>query len=229
MSVTHEWRPLDAFSEATNHQTAILILNQPITEENESKLIRLWKISKVKFCVDGGSNRLYEWRFNYNKKNNNNNNDDQIYIPNYICGDLDSIEDHVFNYYQSKGVKFIKITNQDLTDFSKTLRFAINCVSNGKNDSELIDHNPDVEYSLTEQVINKLNRVKINQIYCFCDFGGRLDHALGNLSTLYDECLAETNTYIISSESLTFLLKKGQNKIFLNNDLCRGKYFILTF
>lgn len=231
MSATYEWRPLDAFlSRQTStclpiQTTAILVLNQPITKENESKLIRLWKTSTVKFCVDGGANRLYEWCMSRTKFNNNNNVDSDDYVPDYVCGDLDSIEDHVMHYYESKGVKPVRLSNQDLTDFTKTLKFAINCISNGQIDHDLIDTQPNLpKYALTGDDIKHLKKVKIEQIYCFCDFSGRLDHGLSNLSTLYNECLANVNTYIISSESLTFLLKKGKNIVHVNNDECRGKY-----
>jgi thiamine pyrophosphokinase len=226
MSSDYEWRPLDALldQKSSNLNTAIVILNQPITKENESKLIRLWKSSKVKFCVDGGANRLYEWCIS--RKNFNNNNEEcDLYVPDYVCGDLDSIEDHVMQYYESKGAKLVRLNNQDLTDFTKTLKFAINCISNGQVDYDLIDSQKDLpKYSLNEDEIKKLKKIKIDQVYCFCDFSGRLDHALSNLSTLYNECLSNVNTYIISSESLTFLLKKGKNILHVNNDECRGKY-----
>lgn len=222
----HEWRPFEVFLEQHTPiiNAGMLILNQPITKDNECKLIRLWRNSIVKFCVDGGANRLYEWRSVNKKLKTNNNNDLDEFVPDYICGDLDSVETHIIEYYKLKGTKIIRLNNQDLTDFTKTLKFAVNCVNNGETDADLIENNNNEKYSLTSNEIASLERLKIEHFYCFCEFSGRLDHGLSNLSTLYDECLNSIKTYLIGSESLTFLLKKGLNKIFVDNDLCRGKY-----
>lgn len=206
------WHPLDIFDthfEKTKHITALVVLNQPITKENESKLMQLWANSTVKFCVDGGTNRLYDW---CQDKGLN-------YVPDYICGDLDSINDSILNNYLSKGAKCVRLSNQDLNDFTKTLRFAINFIKYGLVNEEEADS----WYSSLKQ--NDYEHVQIEQIYCFCDFTGRLDHALANLSTLYDECLKRVNTYLISSESVTFLLRKGENIIYINDDeKVLGKY-----
>lgn len=211
-----EWHPLEIFKETSsvNSQTAILILNQPITKYSESKLIQIWLKSKLKICVDGGSNRLFEWCLLNQKKNNNL--DSNFYLPDYVCGDLDSVEAHVEEYYKQNKVKFIKLKNQDLTDFDKTLKFTVNCISRGELDLDLIDE----ENGLNETTLNELEKIHLEQIYCFSDFTGRLDHALGNLNTLYNKCLLHVKTYLISSESLTFLLREGENKIYINSAYC---------
>ena len=126
------WHPLDIFDthfEKTKHITALVVLNQPITKENESKLMQLWAHSTVKFCVDGGTNRLYDW---CQEKGLN-------YVPDYICGDLDSINDTILNNYLSKGAKCVRLSNQDLNDFTKTLRFAINFIKYGLVNEEEAD------------------------------------------------------------------------------------------
>lgn len=173
----HHWYPLDLFllsPDPSSPQTALLILNQPITQHNQSKLASLWLNSSQKFCVDGGAQRLFEW----NPK----------YIPDYICGDLDSVNETTLKYYLQAGVKCVRLEDQDATDFTKTLRFALNDL----------------------QVNPKFN---FSRVVCFCDSTGRLDHTLCNLHTLYDECLSQVHTYLIGSESITFLLRKGQNII----------------
>jgi len=206
------WQPLDIFDpyyDKTKHITALIILNQPITKENEAKLMKLWSNSTVKFCVDGGTNRLFDW---CEEKGLD-------YVPEYICGDLDSVKESILNYYLSKGTKCVRLANQDLNDFTKTLRFAINFIKYGLVTEE------DMSSWYPSFKLNNNEHVQIEQIYCFCDFTGRLDHALANLNTLYDECLKKVNTYLISSESITFLLRKGENIIYLNDDeKVLGKY-----
>ena len=45
--------------------------------------------------------------------------------PDYIIGDLDSINPKTLTYFKNKKVTIKKIHNQNLTDFEKALRFAI--------------------------------------------------------------------------------------------------------
>ena len=194
------WHPIDIFSGKQN--AALIILNQPITKENESKLISLWRNSTVRFCVDGGTNRLHEWQQQRSIENSTE------FVPDYICGDLDSISDATLKHFVAKGTKCVRLCNQDLNDFTKTLRFAVSFVKFGVlTGDEPADFNP-AEHAQTQ----------FEQIYCFCDFTGRLDHALANLSTLYDDCLKKVNTYLVSSESITFLLRKGINIIYVNSE-----------
>lgn len=46
-------------------------------------------------------------------------------IPDIILGDLDSINDGVLNYFLKKNVPVIKYTEQETTDFEKSLNFVI--------------------------------------------------------------------------------------------------------
>jgi thiamine pyrophosphokinase len=142
-------------------------------------------------------------------------------ICQILCGDLDSIRDEVKEFYTARGAKCIRMNNQDYTDFSKTLLLATYLIS--KHDSSLI------KYIISEADLSQLNilpNAQISKIYCFCDFGGRVDHAVSNLSTLYQDCLKNVQTYIVSSESITFLLNSGENFIYIakeNESKC-GKY-----
>lgn len=228
----HIWRPLDIFKhvdgepdkEILQKQSALIILNQPITKENETKFMHLWKNSIVRICVDGAANRLYEWYH----QNINGLKADQ-YIPDYICGDLDSIEESTRLFYVNRGTVCVRLKNQDLTDFSKALKFAVNCIKNGQLDQDLIDTdeseiNVNDCHVITPQFLSQQKNHNIQEIYCFCDFGGRLDHAISNLNSLYDSCLTNMKTFIVSSESITFLLQKGTNIIYVDNDLVCGKY-----
>ncbi len=59
-------------------------------------------------CADGGANSARKIGI----------------IPDYIIGDLDSIQNRTLKYYQSKS-KIIKFTRQNDTDVEKCLKFAI--------------------------------------------------------------------------------------------------------
>jgi thiamine pyrophosphokinase len=237
-STTNFWDPLDGLDALGNRpgcgdgrrlsNMALIILNQPIEEKNELKLVELWKKAQVKFCVDGGANRLYHWSLRRRQQQQGQNippeeaNDDDHneYIPDYICGDLDSIEENIKTYYVERGTLCIRLQNQDLTDFTKTLKFAVNCISKGiMADQDLAE----LALGMTKNETPITKQAQIDVIYCFCDFTGRFDHALSNLSSLYDKCLLDVPTYMVSAESVTFLLRPGDNVIFIDHEHLRGK------
>lgn len=229
-NIIHVWSPLQVFAEQKEEQeqeekdsgplkNALIILNQPITSENESKLIKLWSNCSMRICVDGGMNRLHEWTKAQNAT--------FAYVPDFICGDLDSIDPFVLDFYLRLGSKCVCLNNQDLSDFTKTLRFLVSYLKNGLVDQELFDiSNQSNGKCLNHNELNELRgkQCQIENVYCFCDYTGRLDHALSNLHTLYDECLSNVNCYLVSPESLTFLLRKGQNIIYVDDDVHRGRY-----
>lgn len=223
----HTWSPLrifDASSSIATANTALVILNQPIDHDNESKLIHLWHNSSLRICVDGGTNRLHDWchRQANNANNNNNNNNEFLntFIPDYICGDLDSVDSATRAFYTTKGTRCLQLADQCATDFTKTLRFIANCIV--RNDetyrSQLCAENND------KDLVESIQSLPIENVYCLCGFGGRLDHAMSNLSTLYDGQLRELRTYIVSGESVTFLLAAGSNVIDVASERHRGKY-----
>lgn len=46
-------------------------------------------------------------------------------IPDVILGDLDSIKKNILDYYLSKDIPVIKYTEQDTTDFEKSINFVL--------------------------------------------------------------------------------------------------------
>ncbi|XP_066925981.1 thiamine pyrophosphokinase 1-like isoform X3 [Clytia hemisphaerica] len=90
----------------------LLVLNLPFTVN--STFTTLWKKSCTKFCCDGGSNRLFDA-----------SKDSENFIPDFICGDLDSLKETTKTYYLQKNVKLEFLYDQDNTDFTKTAMFAL--------------------------------------------------------------------------------------------------------
>lgn len=200
----YKWYPLAGLEEnSASKDCALVILNRPITNSNEQKLIKLWRSSNLKFAVDGATNQLFNWASQQLKL--------KSFLPNFICGDLDSVEQEKLDFYSKNGSALVKLSHQDYNDFTKTLKFAVECISK-RNKFDLVD-------SISPGSVDSLPKQEINKIYCFCENGGRMDHVLGNLNTLYDECLNNLETYLVDSESLTFLLKKGLNIIYFDKNL----------
>jgi len=220
----HIWNPFQVFSQheekcREQSKNALIILNQPINRDNESKLVKLWSNCSIRICVDGGMNRLHEWAQEQNATS--------TYVPDFICGDLDSIDRAVFDRYLRLGSKCVCLNNQDLSDFTKSIRFLVSYLKYGIFDPELFDTSNSLQNKcLNRNELDELRgkRSHIENVYCFCDYTGRLDHALSNLHTLYDDCLCNVRCYLVSPESLTFLLRKGQNIVFVDDDAHRGRY-----
>ena len=78
-----------------------IILNGEIKDYKYIKSIICKNNYDYIICSDGGANHTYKMNI----------------VPDYIIGDLDSIEDNVIKYYKSKNVKFNKFpTKKDETD-----------------------------------------------------------------------------------------------------------------
>ena len=77
-------------------------------------LERLWSNATVRVCADGAINRLYRLF----------GDDEEArvkFIPEYIRGDLDSVEDDVRSYYAGKGSRIVQDHDQDTTDLQKCI------------------------------------------------------------------------------------------------------------
>jgi thiamine pyrophosphokinase len=201
MSITY-WKPFNALKSPSSNNFVFILLNQPIQDWLSEYFTHLWSNALVRICADGASNRLYQWSKSRQEK----------FIPDYIIGDLDSTHQELRDYYQNQGSKVFKVKCQDSTDFTKCLRFASECLKNSDF----------TNFSDLQSLITK--RIEFNSIYCFCGFGGRFDHAMSNINSLFLPCIRDLCTYIVSDESFTFLLKKGTNLIYFKNDNFSGKY-----
>lgn len=89
---------------------AMIILNQPITRKDT--LYRSWAASRLRFCADGGANRLYDAL---------DPEDRSLLLPTMIKGDLDSIRPEVEAYYISKGVPVKRDGSEYSTDLQKCI------------------------------------------------------------------------------------------------------------
>ena len=95
------------------NRIAIIFLNGEFPEE---KLIKKYSINQYhKICADGAANSLIKTKI----------------LPDIIIGDFDSITKKVSSYYERKETKLLKISEQDTTDFEKSLNYGI---SNGFNE-----------------------------------------------------------------------------------------------
>ena len=126
-------------------------------------------------------------------------------IPNAICGDLDSVFDDVKDYYQREGAQIIKDPDQYSTDFTKCLTHI----------SSLPDKTLRDKLGNTQSPPSKADGLDVAVIG---GLGGRADQAFSQLHQLFaasqDLSLVRGNLYLITTESIIFVLEKGLNRIY---------------
>lgn len=141
-------------------------------------------------------------------------------LPNIIVGDLDSIRPSVRQHYETLGVSIIQDPDQYSTDFTKCLKHLNN------HAAEIITASPNSSPSDLQSTL---------EIVILGGLGGRVDQAFSQIHHLYmmtqtqrelresqetgnDESKkvepgAGGNLYLISEESITFVLQEGRNII----------------
>lgn len=127
------------------------------------------------------------------------------YIPHTICGDLDSVRSEVLEYYEHKGTHVLRCDDQDSTDFTKVVKEVLSLRQRGL--------------------------ANFSSIYAMNASGGRFDQTLGNIQTamLLDQDLCGTPLYLVSEDSIAFLLKPSQSSIAVDTRLEKGYCGLVPF
>ena len=123
-----------------------------------------------------------------------------------ICGDLDSIRPDVREYFAGRGVKILMDADQYSTDMTKCLRY-IREEARKSTNFEGEDNEP-----------NSGSQKEDPDIAIFGGLGGRADQAFSQLHHLYvhaheQPTVSKGDLYLITPESVVFLLEKGLNTI----------------
>lgn len=168
-------------------QHTVIILNNPL--ENRNLLVDVCIEARCIVCADGGANRLHDLHLAGKEKT--------ICFPNAICGDLDSLRLDVEEHYRSQDVKIIKDPDQYSTDLTKCLKYIRDQIVETEDEYESPRRGVDVAI--------------------FGSLGGRADQAFSQLHHLYtssqDFPSMIGDLYLITAESVMFLLEKGKNRI----------------
>ncbi|GAA5922463.1 thiamine diphosphokinase [Sporobolomyces koalae] len=176
----------------TEPSTALVILNTPLPPQ--SLFRRMWKTARVRYCADGGANRLYD-RFVKGKGKLDSDDawtDDDAnelnWLPDLVLGDLDSLRDDVREYYEQKGVE----VRRDRDEFSTDL---------GKNVAELARFEQTQPAPLQLVIVGGLS--------------GRLDQTIHTLHALVQlvEKEKRERVWAIGKESAACILPKGKHHL----------------
>lgn len=111
VTIPREWDPEAVLFGKNGAQSAIVVLNQPLSCQSVAFLQKAWRKAPVRICVDGGADRL---RTAMGARAHE-------FLPDYVTGDFDSVSEATLEYYKSKGCKVVHTPDQDLTDFTKAL------------------------------------------------------------------------------------------------------------
>ncbi|PWY62664.1 thiamine pyrophosphokinase [Aspergillus eucalypticola CBS 122712] len=187
---------------------ALLILNHPI---NERAYDVLRKNALTTVCADGGANHFYEMMKTRGRED--------VDHPTTIIGDLDSIHPTIKSHYESHGVNVIYHHDDYSTDFTKALRYI------RANTAEILSSSS----STTHQQYKEGDSLSI---LILGGLGGRVDQAFSQIHHLYSNSTIPSSSssssspegdrkeggnegalYLVSEESITFILHPGKNLI----------------
>ncbi len=148
-------------------------------------------IEKATFlvCADAGADRLRKYE-------EGSKNGFRSKLPDVIVGDLDSLSSETEEYYRMKGVKVVIDPDQYATDFTKGLKWIREASQEQGRDSEV-------------------------DVVVLGGLGGRVDQGFSQIHHLYmainDDALLKGRMYLMSEQSLSFVLESGPNTIFVES------------
>ncbi|KAF9236264.1 thiamine pyrophosphokinase [Melanogaster broomeanus] len=174
-------------SQTRDIHRALIILNQPFSLH---LLETLWAASTWRCCADGGGNRLYDLVGDAQTEDKQHLRN--LYFPDLIKGDLDSLRQDVREYYSSKGVPVLHDTDQDSTDFMK-------CVK-ALEDKEATEGH---KYELL--ILGGLS--------------GRLDQTVHTLAYLHKLRRTRTRVYTVTDDNIAWVLDEGQHRIRIDHEI----------
>lgn len=114
---------------------------------------------------------------------------DMIEPPDLITGDFDSITQETVEFF--KTIPKINTPDQDATDFTKA-------------------------FAVMQPVMEQR---QLHDVVVFTECSGRLDQTMANLNTLYKMQKEKCNVYLVSGDSITWLLRPGKHTIQIPLDL----------
>uniref|UniRef100_A0A2H1VMH9 SFRICE_008425 n=1 Tax=Spodoptera frugiperda TaxID=7108 RepID=A0A2H1VMH9_SPOFR len=179
-----------------NMMYGILILNRPIPQ-NPGFMKRLWNKAAIRMTVDGGTKQWDKFLGGLPDELKKN-----IKDPDLISGDFDSITDEILEKYRNKGCKIIHTPDQNYTDFTKAL----------------------IELNIHTKRVG----MELSHVIAVGQTSGRLDQIIANIQTLYlvkERFLLnpETNVFLMSDDSISWLLYPGDHVIYVPEETRQHK------
>jgi len=141
-------------------------------------------------CADAGANRLMQYDEHVGVKKRS---------PDAIVGDLDSLSNDAKQHYASQGVQIVHDPDQYSTDFTKSLKWMRQEWDNRKDEGSDLD------------------------VVVMGGLGGRVDQGFSQIHHMYmvlqQRDLLRGSVYLLSEQSLSFVLAVGQNEMHVSNSV----------
>ena len=200
---------------------ALVVLNQPIFMPI-TQFKHLWSSASFIVCADGGANQL----FAYLKSQQQQQQERQLstvvspplvdlYLPNLITGDLDSLDESIASFYTSKGVSIERNDCQDTTDFQKCLLHPLFPRGGGRVLSTKNTNTNEEEESIENDVEKEHDQD--DYIYVLGGLSGRLDHCMSALHTLL--LYPTLKLILLSQDSAAWLLNPWTRHVIYSDPL----------
>lgn len=157
---------------------------------NRNALAAVIEHAALLVCADAGGDHLMHYDQDPNVTKR---------LPDAIVGDLDSITSAALQYYTNQGVRKVKDPDQYSTDLTKSLKWM-------------------------RQEWNRLHGPRAQlDIILMGGLGGRVDQGFSQIHHLYvalqQPDLLHGSIYLLSEQSLSFVLAAGQNKIHVDTTI----------
>jgi thiamine pyrophosphokinase len=148
-----------------------------------------------------------------------------IQLPHAIVGDLDSLHSESRSYFAQRAVPIHQHVDTESTDFGKGLEFLRSNLSRRSHGAgESADKTRDNSIDKPADSSPADSSLLDIDVVVFGGLGGRADHAFGTLNDLYQASDAgfagsssagsrKGNIYLLTAESLIFVLEPGLNII----------------
>lgn len=220
MASTTKWHPCGFLNQKPNSPYAVIILNQPV---NKNALNAVISTASLLVCADGGADRLLAYDEQCggstttagsapNGSSNEGDNDSEKHkyrhrLPDAIIGDLDSLSRRAEEHYRERGVLVVKDPDQYSTDFTKCLSWIRSEVGRRHRKQQLQPQHGGETGDVSMDVV------------VLGGLGGRVDQGFSQIHHLFmaenDPSLLRGRIYLLSEQSLSFVLANGQNLVYL--------------
>ncbi|EER39399.1 thiamine pyrophosphokinase Thi80 [Histoplasma capsulatum H143] len=208
-----DWYPAQFFNTVAPPSSpfALIVLNQPI---NQHAYRVLNKHARFTICADGGANHLYNLMRTSGKESTE--------LPDAIVGDLDSILPEVRKHYEDLHVPVIHNPDQYSTDVTKCLRYLRSRTqslaassSNGDRTAPPAgadDHDLDINVLLLGGLGGRVDQA-FSLINHLCISSASSSSSSSSSSSAPPHNRNQNHLYLISEQSISFLLHRGCNRI----------------
>lgn len=153
---------------------------------NKNALNAVIEKASLLVCADAGAKQLFLYDQQKGLRQR---------LPDAIVGDLDSVTRDVVEHYEAKGAQVVQDTDQYSTDFTKCLKWIRKTWNGRESESSMLD------------------------VVVLGGLGGRVDQGFSQMHHLYlalkHKDLLFGRIYLLSEQSLSFVLDTDRNEIYL--------------